>query len=128
MTKLVLIAAMGLGLSCTGAAAQAKFGATMRWCGSSPEFALSGVPKGTATLDFRMVDLDVPGYPHGGAQMAYEGQRSVACSELGSASLGRYQGPSPPAGQVHTYEWTIKALDAGGRVIGQAVTRRKFPE
>ncbi len=70
MKQLILIAAMGLAASTTGAMAQSKFGASLRWCGSSPEFRLSGVPKGTATLDFTMVDLDVPGFLHGGGQVA----------------------------------------------------------
>ena len=98
-------------------------------CGSSPEFKLSGVPKGTATLDFNMVDLDVPGYRHGGAKVPYQaGRNTIDCSAVSAAALGGYNGPSPPAGQVHTYQWTIKALDVNGGVIGQAVTQRRFPE
>lgn len=129
MKKLFFVAAICVAASSTSTFAQSKFGATMRWCGSSPEFKLTGVPKGTASLDLRMVDLDVPGYPHGGAKVAYQaGQKTIECSDVSQASLGRYQGPSPPAGQVHTYQWTIKALDANGAVLGQAVTQRKFPE
>jgi phosphatidylethanolamine-binding protein (PEBP) family uncharacterized protein len=87
------------------------------------------VPKGTAALDFTMVDLDVPGYRHGGGKVAYQaGQNTIDCSAVSAASLGGYNGPSPPPGQVHTYQWTIKALDAKGAVIGQAVAQRKFPE
>jgi phosphatidylethanolamine-binding protein (PEBP) family uncharacterized protein len=108
--------------------AHAEFRASARWCGSSPEIAISGVPKGTVKLDLRMVDLNVPGYPHGGAQIAFEGQRRIECSEISQASLGRYQGPSPPAGQVHTYQWTIQALDGAGKVLGQAVSKLRFPE
>ena len=124
-----LAAAVAMVALSSGAVAQTKFGASMRWCGSSPEFKLSGVPKGTASLELRMVDLDVPGYPHGGGDVAYQtGQNVIECSDVSRASMGRYQGPAPPAGQVHTYQWTIKALDAKGVVLGQAVTQRKFPE
>ena len=129
MNKLILLAAMGLAASNTGALAQTKFGANMRWCGSSPEFKLSGVPKGTAKLEFNMVDLNVPGYRHGGGTVAYQaGRNTIDCSAVSAAALGGYNGPSPPSGEVHTYQWTIKALDANGGVLGQAVTQRKFPE
>jgi phosphatidylethanolamine-binding protein (PEBP) family uncharacterized protein len=129
MKKLILVAAIGLAASGTGALAQSKFGASLRWCGSSPEFKLSGVPKGTAKLEFNMVDLNVPGYRHGGGTMPYQaGQNTIECSAVSAASLGGYNGPSPPPGQVHTYQWTVKALDANSGVLGQAVTQRKFPE
>lgn len=129
MKNLFLVAAISVAASSTGALAQSKFGASIRWCGSSPEFKLTGVPKGAASLELKMVDLDAPGYLHGGAQIAYQsGQKIIECSAVSQASLGRYQGPRPPAGEVHTYQWTIKALDASGSVLGQTVTQRKFPE
>jgi phosphatidylethanolamine-binding protein (PEBP) family uncharacterized protein len=107
--------------------AQSKFSASVRWCGSSPEVKLASVPKGTTKLDLKMVDLNVPSYPHGGAQIDYQaGRNTVECSEIGRASLGGYRGPSPP--EPHTYQWTIQALDASGKVLGQAVALRKFPE
>jgi hypothetical protein len=113
----------------TGALAQAKFGATGRWCGSSPAFKLSSVPKGTVKIDARMVDLHVPSFPHGGGRVDFQvGQKTIDCSAISQAALGGYQGPSPPPGQVHTYQWTIKALDAGRRVLGQAVTEMPFPQ
>jgi phosphatidylethanolamine-binding protein (PEBP) family uncharacterized protein len=127
MNKLLLIAAMGLAVSTTGALAQSKFGASMRWCGTSPEFKLTGVPKGTASFALKMVDLDVPSYPHGGGKAAYQaGQNTISC---GTITAGwSYAPPSPPSGQVHTYQWTIQALDANGGVLGQAVKQRKYPE
>jgi phosphatidylethanolamine-binding protein (PEBP) family uncharacterized protein len=127
MRKLILIAAMGLAVSTTGALAQSKFGASMRWCGTSPEFKLTGVPKGTESFALKMVDLDVPSYPHGGGKAAYQaGQNTIPC---GTITAGwSYAPPSPPSGQVHTYQWTIQALDANGGVLGQAVTQRKYPE
>jgi len=127
MKTLMLIAAITVAASTTSAFAQSKFGASMRWCGTSPEFKLSGVPKGTASLELKMVDLNVPSYPHGGGKVAYQGRGStIPCGAI-KAGWG-YNPPSPPAGQVHTYQWTIQAIDANGRVLGQAVTQRKFPE
>ncbi|MXQ10340.1 hypothetical protein GR328_02490 [Microvirga makkahensis] len=99
----------------------------MRWCGTSPEFKLAGVPKGTASFDLKMVDLNVPNYPHGGGKAAYQaGKNIIPCNTI-SAGWG-YNPPSPPSGEVHTYRWTIRALDAKGGVLGEAVTQRKFPE
>jgi len=127
MKKYILAAAIGLAASGAQALPQSTFGATMRWCGTSPEFRLSGVPKGTASFDLKMVDLNVPSYPHGGGKVAYQaGKNTIPCNTI-SAGWG-YNPPSPPPGQVHTYEWTIKALDANGRVLGEAITQRKFPE
>ena len=89
-------------------------------CGSSPPaFTLSDVPRETKQLAFRMVDLDYPSYPHGGGTIAYQGDQIPA----GSFS---YKGPCPPRGQ-HTYQWTVKALDANGKMLATAVTSRPFP-
>ena len=126
MRRALVVAAVLTALG-SPALAQAKFGTSGRWCGSSPEMRLSGVPKGTAKLDFRMTDLNAPSYPHGGGQLPYQGQNTIACSEL-SQKAGGYQGPSPPPGQVHTYQWTIRALDASGASVGQAVLQMKYPQ
>jgi hypothetical protein len=97
-----LIATAGLVTIASAASAQGKFAASGRWCGSSPEFRLSAVPKGTAKLDLQMVNLNVPGYPHGGEQVAYQpGQNTIPCSAASQAAMGRFQGASPPPGQVH---------------------------
>jgi phosphatidylethanolamine-binding protein (PEBP) family uncharacterized protein len=128
MRQLTFVTVAILAAFNSGALAQSKFSATARWCGSSPEIRISGVPKGTAKLDLKMVDLDVPSYPHGGAQVAYQGQKVLECSEIAQASQGLYRPPGPPPGQVHTYQWTIQAVDARGKVLSQAVSQRKFPE
>jgi Phosphatidylethanolamine-binding protein len=100
------------------------FAVSFRWCGSSPEFQLRDVPKETATLDFHMQDLMVPSYPHGGGSVPYRGEASVPCGSL----TGSYRGPSPPPPQIHTYRWTVKALDASGKTLATATSERKFPE
>ncbi|MEZ0169957.1 hypothetical protein [Microvirga sp. TS319] len=101
--------------------------ASFRWCSGSPEFKLSGVPKGTAKIAMRMTDLDVPGYNHGGGEVAITPKQTVIdCGAL--FGQGTYNGPSPPSGQQHTYRWTLKALDAAGSVLGETTAERKFPE
>jgi phosphatidylethanolamine-binding protein (PEBP) family uncharacterized protein len=94
-----------------------------RWCGTgSPVFSLSGVPEGTTTLQFHMVDLNVPSFNHGGGTVAYNGQSTVPCG-----ALTNYTPPSPPSGS-HSYQITVRALGAGNAELGTATFTRKFPE
>ena len=71
----------------------------------NPVFTLSGVPEGTKFIAFRLTDLDVPGYNHGGGTVEYTGQTII---EPGAFS---YKSPCPPNGS-HTYEWTASADDS----------------
>lgn len=87
---------------------------------ASPAFKVGGVPKGTKTLRFLMTDLDARGYHHGGGSAPYAGKSSVP------AGAFRYKGPCPPSG-AHTYQWSVEALDAGGRVLATGSARRRFP-
>lgn len=84
----------------------------------SPPMTLSGVPAGTVKLDIRMVDLNVPDYPHGGGKIPYTGN---------SLPYGafHYHGPCPPA--THGYQFTVKALDANGKTLATAKARKNFP-
>jgi phosphatidylethanolamine-binding protein (PEBP) family uncharacterized protein len=100
------------------------FSASFAWCSGSPSFALTDVPPGTARLQFAMTDLNVPGFHHGGGTVAYSGQTTVPCGAFSSG----FTGPSPPSGQVHTYQFSIKALGSNGAVLAMTTTRRKFPE
>ena len=118
--SLFLAMAMVLALTDQAFALSASF----RWCGGSPEFQLGDVPKGTVKLDLRMMDLMAMGYRHGGGVVAYTGQKTIACGALN----GGYRGPSPPKPQIHVYRWTIKAIDASGKVLAEATSERKFPE
>lgn len=101
--------------------------ASFSWSGTtacsstSPAFKLGEVPAGTKTLAFSMVDQDRPNYNHGGGKVAYAGSNSIA---KGAFS---YTGPCPPAGEQHTYVWTVEALDGSGKVLATARTRAKFP-
>jgi phosphatidylethanolamine-binding protein (PEBP) family uncharacterized protein len=100
------------------------FSATFAWCAGSPSFALTGVPPGTVALDFAMTDLDKPGFHHGGGQVGYRGQTEVPCGAFASGFVG----PSPPPGEVHVYEFTIKAVGQNGAALATTKAQRKFPE
>jgi phosphatidylethanolamine-binding protein (PEBP) family uncharacterized protein len=87
----------------------------------SPAFTVSEVPTGTVRLAFKMVDKDVPTYPHGGGIIAYTSKSEI------SAGAFSYKGPCPPKGQQHTYEWTVQALDKEGKVVASTTAVAKFP-
>jgi phosphatidylethanolamine-binding protein (PEBP) family uncharacterized protein len=108
-----------------GASGAFAFSASFAWCpDGSPNFQLSDVPPGTVNLQFAMMDLDRPGFRHGGGTVGYRGQPMVPC---GAFSTG-FIGPSPPQGEVHTYEFTIHALGTDGILLATTTVRRKFPE
>ena len=102
------------------------FSVSFDWCpqGSSPNFALRDVPAGTVNLRFAMTDLDKPAFHHGGGTVGYRGQPEVPCDAFATGFVG----PTPPPGEVHTYEFTIQALRPDGTVLGTTTARRKFPE
>jgi phosphatidylethanolamine-binding protein (PEBP) family uncharacterized protein len=102
------------------------FSASFAWCpnSGSPRFALQDVPAGTARLLFAMTDLNKPSFHHGGGAVEYRGQAEVPCGAFAKGFIG----PSPPPGEVHTYEFTVKALGANGAALATATVRRKFPE
>jgi phosphatidylethanolamine-binding protein (PEBP) family uncharacterized protein len=87
---------------------------------ASPAFKVGGVPKGTKSLRFLMTDLDARGYHHGGGTAPYSGKSSVP------AGAFRYKGPCPPGG-AHTYQWSVEAMDAGGKVLATGSARKRFP-
>lgn len=86
----------------------------------SPAFELGAVPPGTRRLSFKMIDLNVPTFHHGGSTVAYTG----AAVKRGAI---RYTGPCPPGGQHHRYQWTVKALDAAGKTLATATATETFP-
>jgi phosphatidylethanolamine-binding protein (PEBP) family uncharacterized protein len=111
--------------SCLLAPEALAFSAAFAWCpDGSPNFQLTDVPPGTTMLQFAMTDLDRPGFRHGGGSVGYRGQPEVPC---GAFSTG-FIGPSPPQGEVHTYEFTVKALGSNGAMLATTTVRRKFPQ
>jgi phosphatidylethanolamine-binding protein (PEBP) family uncharacterized protein len=115
------LAVAALAVSASGALA---FSVSFAWCSGSPNFQLNDVPAGTVTLEFAMTDLDKPSFHHGGGSVGYRGQPEVPCGAFASGFVG----PSPPPGEIHTYEFTIKALTLDGHVLATTTARRKFPE
>jgi phosphatidylethanolamine-binding protein (PEBP) family uncharacterized protein len=107
-----------------GASSAQAFSASFAWCSGSPNFSLTDVPAGTVTLQFAMTDLDKPSFHHGGGTVGYRGQPEVPCGAFATGFVG----PSPPPGEVHTYQFTVKALGANGAVLATTTARRKFPQ
>ena len=119
---LVVVAAVGAVSSDAGAMSLKFSWAGYRACSTrSPAFTLSDVPTETAQLAFRMIDREVPTYPHGGGTVPYHGKGEIP------AGAFSYKGPCPPSGQQHAYEWTVQALDRNGKAIGSATAAEKFP-
>ena len=88
----------------------------------SPKIRVAGVPAGTVTLKVKLKDLDVPRWNHGGGSIAYDGSGIIPAGALKSA----YNGPCPPSGS-HRYQFSVKALDNEGVVIGMGKAMRTFP-
>ncbi len=88
----------------------------------NPRFVLKDVPAGTKYIRFRLKDLDVPQYNHGGGVVRYTGQKVI---EPGAFT---YKSPCPPDG-VHRYEWKATALKRrnGGR-LATASAVRPYPQ
>jgi len=87
---------------------------------SNPEFVVSGVPNGTATVEFRLKDLNVPSYNHGGGKLRMSADGKVP------SGLFKYKSPCPPNGS-HTYQWKATARDASGKVLATAKAERTYP-
>jgi len=122
MKTILISGVLGIGLT-TGTQAMSV---SVDWTGTakcfdteSPIFKLKDVPKKAVKLRLNMIDLDAPNYPHGGGEVVYKGQ-----SQLPKAAF-RYTGPCPPG--VHSYQWSVEALDASGQSIDTAKVVAPFP-
>ena len=91
---------------------------------SNPIFKVMGVPKGTVGIDFRLKDLNVPSYNHGGGWIDISKDGKVAANSF------KYKSPCPPSGK-HKYEWTAKAKEKkgwGGKTLATTKVSRMYPE
>ena len=86
----------------------------------SPELHIQGIPDGTMFIDVDMWDL-TNRYHHGGGKVTYDGTGVIA-----RGALREYRGPCPSLGSPR-YEFTVKALDAKGVVIGKGIKMKRFP-
>ncbi len=105
---------------------RAEWGPASGCSGTAPAFTLARVPAGTAKLSFRMVDLNLPTFQHGGGETAFTGKTSFGQGEAFGGMFSSYRGPCPPPTQTHRYEWTVQALDSSGRALGTAKTVLPF--
>jgi phosphatidylethanolamine-binding protein (PEBP) family uncharacterized protein len=113
-------------LLCAPCAVAADMSVSFRWCdGTSPAFTFNHIPRKTAVLELKMVDRNAPAYDHGGGRVQYTKQESLPCGEFGMSS---FRPPAPPAGEVHLYVWTVRALDKDMKLLDQTQVARKFPE
>ncbi|MEE9923545.1 MAG: YbhB/YbcL family Raf kinase inhibitor-like protein [Brucella anthropi] len=125
--KKTLIAAAAVMAAMATPALSADLGVSFQWgptkkCfdSKSPPFNITGVPKETKTLTFRMVDRNAMGFEHGGGKVAFNGKAAIPYGAF------RYKGPCPPSGS-HNYSWTVKALDAGGKTLAEGKAAKMFP-
>ena len=88
----------------------------------SPEIRVANLPDGTVDLKIRLKDLDVPNWNHGGGTVAHDGTGTIPAGALKAG----YNGPCPPSGR-HRYEFSVKALDADGSLIGFGKAMQLFP-
>ena len=90
----------------------------------NPAFTLANVPAGTKWIYFKLTDLDVPTYNHGGGWIAYNGE------SVTKAGVFRYNSPCPPNG-THIYEWQATATDNRDSLqnpLGIARATRPYPD
>ncbi|HEY8595250.1 MAG TPA: hypothetical protein VIL84_08395 [Devosiaceae bacterium] len=86
----------------------------------NPLFELHDVPQGAVSIVFKLTDLDVPGYAHGGGRVRLAGQDLIAPGAF------TYKSPCPPSGS-HTYEWRATVLDKDGKPIAEARASTRYP-
>ena len=119
-------------LLCVCATAFAQSGLSIEWqwkavhqcSNTSPALSVSGIPEGAKSIAVTMVDLDAPGYDHGGGSVPHAGG---ATASIAAGALKNYRGPCPPnfSSFGHDYEFTVRALAADGRTVLATASRKK---
>lgn len=128
MKRLLLLAGMGFVAGCTSSSVpddaaslnvSFQFTEEHRCSAQSPQITVSGAPTETAQYTVRLRDHQAPAFNHGGGTVAASGD------VIPAGALRSYTGPCPPSGQ-HTYEITVNALDAGGKIVGRGSATQRF--
>jgi len=87
----------------------------------NPEIKIENVPDGTAFFQVSMTDLDAKSFNHGGGTVANDKDGLIK-----KGSLKSYKGPCPPSGS-HTYEFTVRALNADkSLILGEGKARSGY--
>ena len=89
----------------------------------NPTFKLTNVPEGTKWINFKLKDINVPSYNHGGGWVEYTGENEIKPGEF------KYKSPCPPDGP-HKYEWTASAKAKKGTfasTISKAKSSKMYP-
>lgn len=128
LTRIIIISALFAGMSTTAQAFSLQFdwGDISRCTTGSPNtvknpiFTLKDVPEGTKKLRFKLRDLNVRSYNHGGGTVAYTGASKITPGAF------TYKSPCPPNGR-HNYQWSATALDANNKSIGTAKAKKRYP-
>ena len=89
----------------------------------NPEIRVSGIPEGTTRFYIELIDLNNPGFSHGGGFIDYDGSGIIRRGSI----EGQYGGPNPPPPIVHSYEITVKAMDTQGTIVGVGKRVNRFP-
>lgn len=86
----------------------------------SPRISVKGTPPSAVKYEVVMHDHQAPNYRHGG------GTVPVNNGTIPAGSLKDFRGPCPPAGQTHTYEIDVRALDSRGKVVASGKAEQQF--
>lgn len=127
-----LVAAIGIALVAAASAASAQVSVDWTWKAShrcnnvSPALTVTGIPEGTKSLSFEMNDLDFRNKDHGGGSVPHESGDTANVAE--GALKSNYLGPCPNnfASFGHTYQITVRALDASGNELSRGAKGKDF--
>ena len=106
----------------------ARVGVSFSWKGikkgsnRSPVIKVTKIPAGTKYFLVTLKDLDVPKWNHGGGKVRNDNSGVIPAGALKNG----YNGPNPPSGS-HRYQFTVKALDSKGKIIGIGTATKSFP-
>jgi phosphatidylethanolamine-binding protein (PEBP) family uncharacterized protein len=89
----------------------------------SPEIRVGDIPEDTRSLRILLKNINVPQWNQGGGQLEHDGSGIIPPRAL---DIG-YNGPCPPQGQRHKYEFWVMAVDADGEITGFGKARQPFP-